>query len=57
MSKGAVWIVANVALLVLFGILAFATGNGIWWSVFGILVAAFGVYWWLVRPALEKRSG
>ena len=56
MTANTLWIVANAALLVVFGVLAFATGNGIWWSVFGILVAVFGVYWWVVRPALEKRS-
>ncbi|MGF1599145.1 MAG: hypothetical protein ACFCVK_19880 [Acidimicrobiales bacterium] len=57
MTGNTLWIVVTVALLVVFGALAFATGNGIWWSVFGILVAVFGVYWWVVRPALAKRVG
>lgn len=56
MNNNNVWIIGAVALLVLFGIIAAVTGNAIWWTFFGIVIALFGVYWWIIRPNMAKKS-
>lgn len=56
MNSNMKWIVANVVLLIAFGIVAQATGNTVWWTAFGISVAVLGFLWWVVKPAMARRD-